>query len=665
MPFSQSTQMSSIVGWLEMVRPRSVLDVGSGMGVYGLLARIFLDGERIFSCHEGQVGYKPARECPTRISGIEGFRSYSNGVHDVAYDEMLFADALETLSRVPDGAYEVVLAIDILEHLSRDDGAQLLSELARVAKRAAIVSTPKRFTAQHYDENPLEDHRSLWSEGDLALAGYLEVIPNGASWIVICQHDGIATYPIVHWVREGVSSHLQGDISRAEMAYQKVFSYANGTGELATQAGVHGGYLLGLLMMQLGRHDEARRYAGQALEKAGISIANGEDESCHRPRPIELPRRDGLGRSLPLNHQDFESLALPNQVFVELTTDCNLRCSYCAVSLENYLGENMESGLLEQTIEYLICNRVPIVSVNVHGETTRLKYWQEVANRLITAGIAVNIISNFARQFSSSEVVTLSRFAGIRISVDSFDRATLTKLRPGADPRIIIENLMRIRNVAMLDGRPLPPVGINCVISEPMLATMEDLVSMCKQLGVADLMLHNAVGLDGLPSRPRILADMQGQERQAAVAVLQRALALADRLEIRCAMDPSLRTLIYDDGGRAPNQVETNYFIGDAQVRMLAHIPACTETRDCLDPWSVMKIGVDGRVYCCCIGKEVMGDLRIQNLASIWKDTPFQTRRRQLLSGELPDECRTCPSRSIASREQLYSQLVAKGYGNK
>lgn len=184
MPFSHSGQVSTIVGYLESVRPASILDVGAGMGQYGFLARVNLEGPDLFEQVGDRGRLKDRHEWSLRIVGIEGCTIYLNPVHAWAYDEMLVGDALEVLSTVADGSFEMVLAIDILEHFERDAGRRFLTELRRVASRRVLVSTPKIWIEQTIPANPLEDHRSLWTDDELAEEGFTSVLPDGASWVV-------------------------------------------------------------------------------------------------------------------------------------------------------------------------------------------------------------------------------------------------------------------------------------------------------------------------------------------------------------------------------------------------------------------------------------------------------------------------------------------------
>lgn len=187
MPFSQSSQISTIVQYGEALNPASILDVGAGLGQYGFLFRTNLENNGLFEINGAHGRWRTKAEWRVRIDGIEGCGQYLNPVHEFAYNSMTVGDALGCLEKIAEGAYEFVIAIDILEHFFKPDGERFLAQLKRVCARAALVSTPKEFHAQEFEANPYETHRSVWSRDDLAQAGYVRVLDNHESWIAVCE----------------------------------------------------------------------------------------------------------------------------------------------------------------------------------------------------------------------------------------------------------------------------------------------------------------------------------------------------------------------------------------------------------------------------------------------------------------------------------------------
>ena len=189
MPFSQSGQISTIVGYAEALQPRSVLDIGVGMGQYGFLLRTNLEHVHLFEVDGGHGRQRSRHEWQVRIDGIEGYAGYLTPVHDYAYNRVLIGDALELLPTIADDSYELVIAIDVLEHFDKPDGLRLLAHCRRIASRTALISTPKDFIHQDVPANPLENHRSHWSAEDLAAAGCGRVLPDGVSWITLSERQ--------------------------------------------------------------------------------------------------------------------------------------------------------------------------------------------------------------------------------------------------------------------------------------------------------------------------------------------------------------------------------------------------------------------------------------------------------------------------------------------
>ena len=185
MPFSHSRQISSIVGYAEELQPQSVLDVGVGMGQYGFLLRTNLENINLFDINGAGATQRHRRGWSRVIDGVEGFAAYLTPVHDYAYNRVLIGDAIAVVSEMPDASYELVLAVDILEHFTKDDGYRFLRECTRVCSKSVLVSTPKNFVAQDVAANPLENHRSHWTQAELVSAGFNMVRHDLESWIAI------------------------------------------------------------------------------------------------------------------------------------------------------------------------------------------------------------------------------------------------------------------------------------------------------------------------------------------------------------------------------------------------------------------------------------------------------------------------------------------------
>ena len=206
MPFSNSEQISPIFSEIKRKDVRSVLDVGCGMGVYGMLCRVQLDlynDEQFYEKLED-----PNRDrWQVRIDGIEGTPEYVPLIPEWAYDHVEVGDALEVLKGRADGQYDLVLALAIIEHFSKEEGGRFLDELVRVGGRV-IVSVPKQVMPQEVPGKPFETHRSNWSDADFRAKGFYRFLPHAGAWIAVYDPDDEGTEP--------VSASAQVDLPRSD-----------------------------------------------------------------------------------------------------------------------------------------------------------------------------------------------------------------------------------------------------------------------------------------------------------------------------------------------------------------------------------------------------------------------------------------------------------------
>jgi hypothetical protein len=154
MPVSDYHAVSDIMGEIQRLSPKSVLDIGVGFGKWGVLCREILDA-RFGRCARSQwqaiiVGYEPwveygnpAWDCYSGMRrapwGYGGKDVWGYGSKDVGYD--------------------LVLMIDVLEHFTAERGRQTLQELVSTNKHV-IVSVPNGVMEQGETfGNPYEAHR--------------------------------------------------------------------------------------------------------------------------------------------------------------------------------------------------------------------------------------------------------------------------------------------------------------------------------------------------------------------------------------------------------------------------------------------------------------------------------------------------------------------------
>lgn len=161
MPTSWNHVIPIVCDQLEARQPTSVLDIGAGMGKYGMLAR--------------EYGHA------TKVDAVEGEPRYVTKTLKAIYDHIYVFDITKHLSKLPP-TYELVTFIDCIEHMPKEAGHRVLQYFSC----PIIVSTPLDDMPQHIPGYPLEDHVSHWAPDDFA--NYPHTIlpdPTGRALIVV------------------------------------------------------------------------------------------------------------------------------------------------------------------------------------------------------------------------------------------------------------------------------------------------------------------------------------------------------------------------------------------------------------------------------------------------------------------------------------------------
>jgi hypothetical protein len=166
MPSSRWNHIPTVLNVVRQLAPRSILDVGTGFGKWGMLFREYTD---IAGSESNPDRYhRPNWE--VRIDGVEGFAEYVTPVHEYVYDQIHLGDMREVVPAL--GNYDVVFLGDVIEHVTKDEGRRLIADCLDRANRAVVLSTPAVDVPQEaLCGNELEIHRSHWTAEDFGSLG--------------------------------------------------------------------------------------------------------------------------------------------------------------------------------------------------------------------------------------------------------------------------------------------------------------------------------------------------------------------------------------------------------------------------------------------------------------------------------------------------------------
>lgn len=160
MPIGSYANLYYIAKELEFKAPKSVLDLGIGLGMNGVLVQHYVD-----KINGG----------PTRIVGIEINAYYSNPLWDVY--TRVWCITIERYLDTRRETFDFILMTDVIEHFPKETGTVILNRLPLLLNPGGtiLISTPGVFVQQDdVHGNSYERHLSFFGPDDFP-PGYFAV----------------------------------------------------------------------------------------------------------------------------------------------------------------------------------------------------------------------------------------------------------------------------------------------------------------------------------------------------------------------------------------------------------------------------------------------------------------------------------------------------------
>lgn len=343
-----------------------------------------------------------------------------------------------------------------------------------------------------------------------------------------------------------------------------------------------------------------------------------------------------------------------NRAIIEMTTRCNLRCTYCLKSQPDCAaGIDMPHAQLDRITDFLIAIRCPYACVNGNGETTIYKNWDLYCDRLLDNGVNLGIISNFAKVFSDKELSTLSRFTHIEISCDTADPALFRTLRRGNELSNILSNMKKLSALTQKNISK-PAISWSCVLSDLNVFTLQDYFILGIEHGVTSFNLCNLVTYQELENvtMPRHILELPVEEFKNATVILNTLLSILREKGIEVRMPPSMADSIamrYKElnNGSVPidNPGEYNIILQENQ------------TRNCTEPWYTLNFRPDGSVSPCCFIEKLFTMIQSTTNQELLNASELCSLREGLYNGNLHDSCKICPNAGIVSVDEFRKQV--------
>lgn len=346
-------------------------------------------------------------------------------------------------------------------------------------------------------------------------------------------------------------------------------------------------------------------------------------------------------------------------LIVELTSLCNLNCVYCSVSHPDYRGSNISLSVdaIIQIANQVGCKKIQL---HLHGESTIIKNWVEIADKLLAQGYQVHLLSNLAKDFSQKEIEVLAQIV-LSLSIDTLDPHVFKKLRRGSEIGTVLVNLFRIQSERRARGihRELK---WNVVLCQETIDTTYELVEIGVALGVTHFYFCNLSEIEGLEGATSLWKTRESMEssQETLGKVVQFLIQKNIPFEF-AGFGQQIQQLISSIQGqqrrvRAHEGLRPQHPFQKSPVVSYFQPVQEGETRLCFDPWKRVVIHSDLGVG-LCERMAPIGSLKDQPVSDIVRGEQAEKFRKGLFHGPLEKECVTCSKRKSVAQEEFHSQL--------
>ncbi len=321
-----------------------------------------------------------------------------------------------------------------------------------------------------------------------------------------------------------------------------------------------------------------------------------------------------------------EHAPAPEELYLEVTNRCNLRCRTCPqfFGMAEAFHDLSWERFIEITDQFTKIRRVVLHGI---GEPLLNPDLGRMIRHLKVRGAYVLFNSNGlllrgrkARDLASSGLDEL------RVSIDGGTPETYREVRGVDGFDKILGNLRRFAELKRALGVEAPRVSLWVTGMKTTVGDLPELVRVAAANNIREVYLQRLVYSErGIATRDQALFGRAADDDRQAV---DEALRLAENLGV------TLR----GSGELGPAGLVDRRAAGDAPWR------------GCHRPWRLMYVTSNGNVLPCCIAPFtdapyrgiVLGNLQRGAVADVWDGDAYRAWRGAMLSGEPPAACKGC-----------------------
>jgi radical SAM protein with 4Fe4S-binding SPASM domain len=340
-------------------------------------------------------------------------------------------------------------------------------------------------------------------------------------------------------------------------------------------------------------------------------------------------------------NSDVELVGLGNSypaiLSVEITTNCNLRCTMCALSGTGTRSSQSPGDIYDVVWQRVlqVGPKVGYININGWGENFSNPRFLDFLRDLDDLGVPVCFTTNgtYITPDVASQLGELRNIDRITVSVDSPDPDTFKAIR-GVRLDAVLRGLR-----SLVENYPrLEDVIVCSVVMDRNLSGLRAFPALLASLGLRNYVLLGMVANGGA-----VMDD--GVSIEAAAAVIEEIREICAARGMNFLVHPYLENRL--SGHRSSLPAEATELLN----RYSKKLPM--PTRQCSSPWDHLFVNRNGLVLPCCncspwehggeANDGILGDLRQNSFEEVWASDRVHRFQNRLRHGDLPAICRSCP----------------------